>query len=65
LVKGRNGATHFNNIAVLVYNNRRERGKEFDQWFLWEMIQSCGIENQNAGRVDIKAEVVNAAPTIV
>jgi hypothetical protein len=27
----------FNNLTVLVYNDRRERGKDFDQWFLWEM----------------------------
>ena len=49
----------------MVYNNRRERGKEFDQWFLWEMIESYDNWNQNAARDNLEAEVVNAAPTIV
>ncbi len=55
----------FNNLAVLVYNDRTERGNDFDQWFLREMIQSYGDRNQDAGRENIDAEVVNAAPTIV
>jgi hypothetical protein len=33
------GKERFNNLAALVYNNSRERGKEFGQWFLWEMIE--------------------------
>jgi hypothetical protein len=55
----------FNNLAVLVYNHRTERGNDFDQWFLREMIQSYGDRNRDAGRENIEAEVVNAAPTIV
>ena len=61
----REGMERFNNLAVLVYNDRRERGDDFDQWFLREMIESYGNRNQIAGREDIEAEVVNAAPTIV
>ena len=61
----REGMQFFNNLAVLVYNDRRERGKDFDLWFLQEMIESYGNQNQNAGRENIKAEVVKAAPTIV
>lgn len=36
------GMECFNNLAVLVYNDRRESGKEFDQWFLEGMIKSYG-----------------------
>ncbi len=61
----REGMERLNNLAVLVYNDRRERGKDFDQWFLWEMIQSYGDRNRDAGRENIEAEVVKAAPTIV
>ncbi len=51
---------------MLVYKDRRERGKDFDQWFLREMIQSYyGDRNRDAGRENIEAEVVNTAPTIV
>jgi len=61
----REGMERFNNLAVLVYNDRMERGEDFDGWFLQEMIESYGDRNQNAGRENIEAEVVNAAPTIV
>ena len=44
----REGMERFNKLAVLVYNDRRERGDDFDQWFLQEMIESYG--NRNAGR---------------
>jgi hypothetical protein len=60
----REGMERFNNLAVLVYNDRRERGEDFDEWFLREMIESHGNRNRNAGRENIEA-VINAAPTIV
>ena len=63
--RSREGMERFNNLAVLVYNDRRERGEEFDQWFLQEMIESYGNQNRNAGREATETEVVDAAPTIV
>ena len=36
------GMKRFNRLAVLVYNDKRERGDKFDQWFLEGMIQSYG-----------------------
>ena len=60
------GMERFDSFAVLVYNNRRARGKEFDQWFRLKMLQSNGNQHQTARRASIKTEeVVNAAPTIV
>jgi hypothetical protein len=41
----REGMERFNNLAVLVYNDRRERDEDFDQWFLREMIESYGNRN--------------------
>ena len=41
----REGMERFNNLAVLVYNDRRERDEDFDQWFLREMIVSYGNRN--------------------
>jgi murein tripeptide amidase MpaA len=40
----------FNNLTVLVYNDRRARGKDFDQWFLWEMIESYGKIKMQGGK---------------
>ena len=59
------GMEHFNNLAVLVYNDGRERGKDYDERFLQEMIELYGNRNQNAGMENIEAEVANAAPAIV
>jgi hypothetical protein len=42
---------HFNSlVVVLVYSMRRERGKEFDQSNLWEMIESYGKIKMQGGK---------------
>ena len=62
----REGMERFNNLAVLVNNDRMERGEDFDGWFLQEVIESYGDRNRNAGRENIEADVLlNTAPTIV
>ncbi|KAI2507435.1 hypothetical protein MHU86_6927 [Fragilaria crotonensis] len=61
----REGMERFNNLAVLVYNDRRGKGRRVRSVVPSGNDKSYGDRNRDAGRENIEAEVVNAAPTIV